>query len=808
MNARRIFGAALAVTVLATGLGAPASAKPDSFVKRVGSHLELNGKQFRFAGTNMYWLGLDENVGGVDYPTYFRIRDALDTAKAMGMTVVRSHMLVSSGSPKTLLPSKEAGYNDDAFDTIDYAIAYAGKLGLRLVLPLTDNWAYYHGGHADFTKPYGLPESAFYTDPRVIADYQAYVSHVMHHVNMFTGKRLIDDPAVMAWELGNELEGMTPDWINANAKLFSDWAPRQLIAAGRRFDIDPDTLAAPDVDIVDVHYYPPTSAKVALDAATIAASGKVYIAGEYASTSASPAFFEPLIADRNVSGMLSWSLFGHNDRYGYVQHDDGFTFHYPDGAAQMAYAKALGARPATRPVGVPLVTAITKAGGFNVLQWRGAAGADGYRVERRTSYGGWRPAHSGLLTDDDTPWQDRTAAGDAWYRVVPFTDGKAGVASEPRFVGAGETVVTDPAATLSSNLIIRPDGTFPADAGVAWASWPVPGARRAEFEVVASHRPDLAVQISDNGTTWRTVRSRVDGNGPYTISATVAAGHVRLVWPASRTRTGLALATFWAADPAPVTHRPAAFAGTAPAPGATGVIGPQSFSWATSAGAGYYTLTVSRNRNLSDPVLSATTNGTTYALAQGLEPGTTWYWSVRATNAAGSTTTPLASFETRARPAAPATIDDFEGYADDSALAAAYPRNPGGDVITPTLVASGAGHAMRLDVTAGTAGYAGVSRTFAPMDLWGQEGIELRLDRSSTQGSISIQFVANGLYWEATLPAGTPSGVVRVPFTAFAQPSWATSGPLDLRHFTQLSFYVGGGGTGRLVVDDVRAYPI
>jgi len=114
---------------------------------------------------------------------------------------------------------------------------------------------------------------------------------------------------------------------------------------------------------------------------------------------------------------------------------------------------------------------------------------------------------------------------------------------------------------------------------------------------------------------------------------------------------------------------------------------------------------------------------------------------------------------------------------------------------------------MRLDVSAGTAGYAGVSRTFAPMDLWGQEGIELQLDRSGTQGSISIQFVANGLYWEATLPADTPSGLVRVPFTAFAQPSWATPGPLDLQHFTQLSFYVGGGAAGRLVVDDVRAYP-
>ena len=44
----------------------------------------------------------------------------------MGATAVRAHTLgVSTGTPKTLEP--ELGrYNDEAFDTIDYAIAEAG----------------------------------------------------------------------------------------------------------------------------------------------------------------------------------------------------------------------------------------------------------------------------------------------------------------------------------------------------------------------------------------------------------------------------------------------------------------------------------------------------------------------------------------------------------------------------------------------------------------------------------------------------------------------------------------------------------
>jgi hypothetical protein len=32
---------------------------------------------------NIYWLGLDENVGGIAYPSLFRIADALETAKGV-----------------------------------------------------------------------------------------------------------------------------------------------------------------------------------------------------------------------------------------------------------------------------------------------------------------------------------------------------------------------------------------------------------------------------------------------------------------------------------------------------------------------------------------------------------------------------------------------------------------------------------------------------------------------------------------------------------------------------------------------------
>ena len=53
------------------------------FVSRRGTRLFVDGGDglvpYRAAGVNAYWLGLDENVDGVHFPTRWRITDALST---------------------------------------------------------------------------------------------------------------------------------------------------------------------------------------------------------------------------------------------------------------------------------------------------------------------------------------------------------------------------------------------------------------------------------------------------------------------------------------------------------------------------------------------------------------------------------------------------------------------------------------------------------------------------------------------------------------------------------------------------------
>lgn len=550
---------AAVVAIAAAGVGAgPVAADPewanlnDSFVQRDSSRLTLDGQTFRASGTNIYWLGLDENVGGVDYPTYFRIKDALDTASHLGINVVRSHMMTSTAQSDqnslAIMPSL-GNYNEEAFATIDFAIAYAGSLGIRLVLPLTDEWSYYHGGHRDFTTPLGLSSADFYSDPDAIAAYQDYVDHILARTNSLTGVKYVDDPTILAWELGNELEGMTLPWINEQVEHIKSQAPNQLVAAGRRFDIDPDTLAATDLDIVDVHYYPPTAQRVSADAATVANAGKVYIAGEYASTAATTELLSAAAADPQVSGMFFWSLFGNNDRGGFVPHDDGFTLHYPGGsereadsvAAIQAYGEAVGAPSRTAIADAALITAIDKNYGINVVSWRGTAGAVSYIVERSVNGADWVSLTESAVQASASPVTDFESPANAQYRIVPIdAAGTRGPVSDVVEAPADGATFVDPLqdwrlTSSRSNVQIVPTEnggvvSRVSDGEASEIVWQRTGLQKAEF--IVSNSSGVSVEVSSNGTDWSTAATTISSRGELSLvsAASLSGNFVRLSW--------------------------------------------------------------------------------------------------------------------------------------------------------------------------------------------------------------------------------------------------------------------------------------
>ncbi len=458
---------------------AEANAASGSFVTRSGAQLILNNQPFRFSGTNIYWLGLDENVNGVDYPTRFRVDDALTTAQEMGASVIRSHTLgVSVGCAKCLMPAPGT-YNDAAFDAIDYAIAAARARNLRLIIPLSDQWRYFHGGKHNFTNWLGYPDSSnpndnaassdyqkrqeanFYTDPKVITAFQGYINHILTHTNRYTGLALKDDPTIMAWETGNEIWDATDGWTQTIATYIKTLAPKQLVSDGsaaNALHLTKSRLALSAVDIFGGHFYPLDINFMLQDATMAKQAGKVYYVGEYDWTNAPlTATFQAAIEQNTaISGDLFWSLFGHNDNYGYVQHLDNYTIHYPGSSAAMRTMaqnmrnhalKMRGLNPAAVAPAVPatpLITEVNQSSGL--VTWRGVAGADTYTVERLVKGGNWTTICNRCATDYTTPWKDASKGGiQSWYRVKAHN--LAGVAGDysATFPAGAPVPVTAPA---------------------------------------------------------------------------------------------------------------------------------------------------------------------------------------------------------------------------------------------------------------------------------------------------------------------------------------------------------------------------
>lgn len=263
------------------------------FITRGGASLYSGSTKFIFSGTNMHWLGLKDNNGGT-YPTQFEIDDAMATAQELGATAVRSHTLgISVGCPKCIEPSLHT-WNDGAFGSIDYAIASARKHNIRLIIPLTDNWRYYHGGKHTFTDwEHDSNEDDFYTNtnPAILSDFKEYISHVLTHVNQFTGIALKDDPTILAWETGNELQNKTTTWNDAWTQTIASYIKtidtNHLVSDGHQssqgdhVQLTTSQLQIPNVDMYSGHYYPVNDTFLKNDALLAQQANKIYYVGEY-----------------------------------------------------------------------------------------------------------------------------------------------------------------------------------------------------------------------------------------------------------------------------------------------------------------------------------------------------------------------------------------------------------------------------------------------------------------------------------------------------------------------------------------------
>lgn len=273
------------------------------------------------------------------------------TVKALGGTAIRAHTLgVSVGHPLTVMPSP-GEVNRQAFDTIDWAVYQAREYGIRLMVPLTDNWDYYHGGKYTFLRWAGFNLTQkkdqhnpliqqFYTNATIVAAFKDYVRKLITHVNPYTNVSYADDPTIFAYETGNELEGpvsrdldVPVAWLSEIGKLIKSLAPMKLLVDGT-YGVSTMHLTIPEVDIFSNHGYPISVSKLKSDLALAASVNKTFLSGEYTWNSQSrgdddslEAFFRNIEQSPAAGGDMFWSLFGHNvpNCTAFVNHSDGLT---------------------------------------------------------------------------------------------------------------------------------------------------------------------------------------------------------------------------------------------------------------------------------------------------------------------------------------------------------------------------------------------------------------------------------------------------------------------------------------------------
>jgi mannan endo-1,4-beta-mannosidase len=111
------------------------------FVTTDGTRFFLNGEPFYYVGTNNYYL----MVYAADPTKADYVDEVLEETALLGMKVVRTWAFNDGASQWNALQISPGVYDENVFQALDYVLAKADSLNLRLILPLVNNWDDYGG---------------------------------------------------------------------------------------------------------------------------------------------------------------------------------------------------------------------------------------------------------------------------------------------------------------------------------------------------------------------------------------------------------------------------------------------------------------------------------------------------------------------------------------------------------------------------------------------------------------------------------------------------------------------------------------
>jgi hypothetical protein len=404
---------------------------PKNFITRNGSVLMDGDKEFRFfalASSNLHQNEeqiLPDNSNR--FPDEFEIRDTLITIRQMGGTATRCFTLsVRNKGDKQEVPVYIEGirqYNEDAFRTLDKVLQICNELDIRLIFPIIDSHTFWGWrGIKEFAAFRGKDGNVFWDDPQLREDFKNLVYDMLNRKNFYTGVAYKDDPAILAWQLGNEMDvyiydnllmdkegywtGKLTSWSVEMARYIKSIDKKHLVmeAGG-----DMDTfLKDPHIDIISKHYYvfwnmlagrsTDLASLCRMDKQRAESANKVLIVDEFGMgpTDALASLMDEVIRN-GTSGALLWGVRSHRRDGGFYFHDEsgGYaSYHWPGFSSgdridernllkvlrEKAYQiRGLTVPPVPIPEPAPVLLAIKSA---DDIIWRGSAGASGYDIER------------------------------------------------------------------------------------------------------------------------------------------------------------------------------------------------------------------------------------------------------------------------------------------------------------------------------------------------------------------------------------------------------------------------------------------
>lgn len=269
------------------------NAQKSAFVKSLGHQFVINGAPYYYVGANYWYGGLlalqKDTIKGKQ-----RLVKELDFLKSQGVNNLR--ILVGSEGEgkingvdrvKPALQAQHLVFNAELLKGLDFLLVEMAKRKMYAVLFLSNNWEW-SGGFLQYLNWNGQIDnetlkrklnwdeqrdytSKFYSCEACKSDYQKQLKFILGHKNTYSGKKYVNEPAIMAWELANEPRPMRTDaieayknWISTTAGYIKSIDKNHLVTIGtegfmgtdENWDLFKEIHADKNIDYLTIHIWP------------------------------------------------------------------------------------------------------------------------------------------------------------------------------------------------------------------------------------------------------------------------------------------------------------------------------------------------------------------------------------------------------------------------------------------------------------------------------------------------------------------------------------------------------------------------